>query len=65
MEQNILVLDLKMAFGKLNPEEKKIIQYRYFDDLTQSEISKKMGVTQVKVSREETKILQKLNKMVA
>ena len=59
------ILDLKMAFGKLNPEEKKIIQYRYFDDLTQSEISKKMGVTQVKVSREETKILQKLNKMVA
>lgn len=59
------ILDLKMAISKLNPDEKKIIKYRYYDDLTQSEISKKMGVTQVKVSREETKILEKLNRMVA
>ena len=33
--------------------------------MTQSEASKILGVTQVKVSRDEAKILKKLNQMVA
>jgi len=46
----------------LNEEEKKIIQYRYFDDRTQSDVSLELGMSQVQVSRKESKILQKLKK---
>ncbi|HIT22309.1 MAG TPA: sigma-70 family RNA polymerase sigma factor [Candidatus Scybalousia intestinigallinarum] len=54
------VLDLKQAVADLEEEEKKLITCRYFEDMTQSETSKILGVNQVKVSREETKILKKL-----
>ena len=54
------VLDLKQAVEDLDEEERKLIYCRYFEDMTQSETSKVLGVNQVKVSREETKILKKL-----
>lgn len=44
----------------LNPEEKKIITYRYFGDMTQSETAKALHMTQVMVSRYEKKSLQKM-----
>ena len=54
------VLDLKQAVEDLDEEERRLISCRYFEDMTQSETSKVLGVNQVKVSREETKILKKL-----
>ena len=46
--------------------EKKLIQARYYDDYTQKEVSNILGMSQVQVSRNETKILQKLkNHLVA
>ena len=57
---NIDLLDLKMEINKLSKEEKSIIISRYFEGLTQSEISKKLGISQVQVSRNEAKILKKL-----
>lgn len=60
------LLMLKEAINSLNSEEKEIIESRYFKDLTQSETSKIIGISQVQVSRKEQKILQKINKkMVA
>jgi RNA polymerase sigma-F factor len=41
----------------LNEKEKEIIRMRYFEDKTQTEIAKKMGISQVQVSRLEKKIL--------
>lgn len=58
-------LDLHMALEQLPEEERKIIEMRYFEDKTQSEISKELGTNQVNVSRSETKILQKLRKNIA
>lgn len=55
------LLDLKENLLKLNPEERDIINNRYINDLTQSETSKVMGISQVQVSRKEKKILQKLS----
>ena len=54
------LLDLKIEINKLSKEEKSIIISRYFEGLTQSEISKKLGISQVQVSRNEAKILKKL-----
>lgn len=60
------VMDLKNELDKLPVIEKKIIQARYFDDYTQKEVSSLLGISQVQVSRNEAKILQKLkNHLVA
>ena len=52
------VLDLKAAINDLDSEERNIA--RYYEELTQSETSKQLGISQVQVSRKEAKVLQKL-----
>ena len=60
------MLDLKEAFKYLNVDEKKLLIDRYYNNLTQSEVAKLMGVNQVYVSRLEKKVLTKMkNKMVS
>ena len=54
------ILDLKIAIDDLDEKDRDLILARYFQDLTQSEVSKVMGMSQVQVSRNEAKILQKL-----
>ncbi len=51
---------LKQQLLSLNEIEQKIIQKRYYDDLTQSEIARELGMSQVQVSRSEQKALVKL-----
>ena len=50
-------LAISMALDKLPPQRKKIILLRYFRDYSQSETAAALGLTQVKVSREEKRIL--------
>lgn len=54
------LLDLKEEIKKLDEEDKRIIYSRYYYDMTQSETSKELGISQVQVSRKEAKILKKL-----
>lgn len=54
------ILDLKIALDGLSDDEKNLIISRYFDDLTQTETSRELGISQVQVSRKEGKILEKL-----
>ena len=44
----------------LNETEEKIIKLRYFENRTQTEIAKEIGISQVQVSRLEKKILLKM-----
>ncbi len=53
-------ITVQMALKKLDNSEQTLIKYRYFDNLTQSETAKKLGISQVAVSRSEKKILKKL-----
>lgn len=53
-------IDLQESLNTLNPDERKIIDYRYFKDFTQSETAKVLGMSQVKVSRYEKKSLNKM-----
>lgn len=53
-------LTLKDGINSLPEMEQKILQYRYFEDMTQQETAKKMGKTQVMISRYETKSLKLL-----
>ena len=54
---------LKDMLGKLQPREQKIVILRYFRDMTQGEIARKLGVSQVQVSRLENRILKKLKEL--
>lgn len=56
-------LILKDMLSHLSERERKIIIYRFYRDMTQGEIAEKMGVSQVQISRLETKILDKLKQM--
>lgn len=59
-EINIDYFLLKDSLDKLSEEELKLIKYRYYQDLTQSEIARIFGTNQVNVSRNEQKVLKKL-----
>ena len=51
---------LNTAIEHLDEREKLIVNMRYMEELTQSDVAKKIGVSQVQVSRLEKKILKKL-----
>ncbi len=51
---------LEEGMAELNDDEKEIIKARYFEDLTQSEVAKKLCMTQVMVSRYEKRSLDKM-----
>ena len=55
-------LALKVAVEKLPDRDKKIVEFRYFLGMTQTVTAKKLGMTQVQVSRREKVILQELRK---
>ena len=59
------ILDLREEISKLSEEEKELIKARYYDDKSQQETSKILGMSQVQVSRNETKILTKLRTKLA
>ena len=51
---------LEEMLAKLDKKERQLIYMRYYQDKTQTEIAKVMGVSQVQVSRLEKKILKKM-----
>ena len=55
-------LALHSAIEKLPENHRRLIILRYFRDLSQSETAAILGLTQVKVSREEKKIMEILRK---
>lgn len=54
------ILDLKRELDNLNEYDRNLILKRYGEGLTQSELSKELGINQVKVSRQEKQILTRL-----
>lgn len=58
-------LALSMAMAKLPPLERKILLLRYYRDLSQEKTAHALGLTQVKVSRAEKKILAFLRRELA
>ncbi len=51
---------LKSAMRDFSDTEKALVKYRYFDELSQSETAKRLGVSQMFVSRMERKLLSAL-----
>lgn len=60
-EQDIVMkLSLDVEVRKLEERERLLLHYRYDCSMKQDEIAKRMGISQVQVSRLEKKILEKL-----
>lgn len=53
---------LRMAIEGLSDFHRRLIILRYFRDLSQTETARILGLTQVKVSREEKKIIDRLRR---
>ena len=53
-------LQLKSAIAALPERERKIIFLRYFRDMTQSEVAEVIGVSQVQISRIESRIVTEM-----
>lgn len=59
-QQNVEIIDLKAAIRDLEDRERQIIVLRYFKDMTQQQIAKILGISQVQVSRIEKKVLTRM-----
>ncbi len=57
MTRQIESIALAQVINTLPPDWKKIVLLRYYRDMTQQQVADLMGLTQVKVSREEKKIM--------
>lgn len=55
-------ISLMEALEHLDAKERQIITLRYFQDRTQSDVAKRIGISQVQVSRIEKRILLQLRK---
>ena len=55
-------LALYQCLDQLDEREKKIILLRYFKDMTQTKIADIMGISQVQISRIESRVIDKLRK---
>ncbi len=57
-------LDLQEIIAKLPEKEKKVIQLRFYQDKTQSEIAETIGLSQVQVSRIEKSALKMIRELM-
>ena len=56
---------LREALDRLNERERKILQLRYFEGKTQTEISKEVGISQAQVSRLEKNAIGEIRKQIS
>ena len=55
-------LSIKEALDTLPERERQVIKLRYFQDATQQQVAKILGISQVQVSRIEKKVLLAMRK---
>ncbi|SFE78821.1 RNA polymerase, sigma 37 subunit, RpsB/SigB [Alteribacillus iranensis] len=55
---------LEKAFSVLTDREKEILQFTYFENLSQKETGEKLGISQMHVSRLQRRALQKLRESI-
>lgn len=63
-EQWMTNLSLSEAMARLNPREKYILNRRFFDGKTQTEVADEIGISQAQVSRLEKNALKYMQKYV-
>ena len=53
-------IELDARLDRLDPREREVVYYRFFADLTQQEIGRRIGISQMHVSRLLRGALEKL-----
>ena len=56
--------DLRQAIDSLEPREKAIIYYRFFKDLSQTQVAERLNISQMHVSRLQHKALKRLRELL-
>ena len=64
-ERVINHLLINKLLSELSDKERSLIELRYYHDKTQAQVAKRMGISQVQVSRMEKKVLMKMRKKAA
>ena len=64
-DKAVNIIALKQLIENLKPKERQVIILRYFQDKTQMEVAKAIGVSQVQVSRIEKKVLSALKEALS
>ena len=64
MQSKIRFPFLSEAMQHLNEREKKIVNLRFFEGKTQTEVSTEIGISQAQVSRLEKSALQHMRKFM-
>ncbi len=64
-DDNIDRIMMRMAYDTLEDKEKMIVSMRYMNGNTQAEVARKMGISQVQISRLEKKILLKMKQNIS
>ncbi len=64
MEKDMDLFLIYNAIKKLSKRDKKIVLLRFFRDKTQKEVAQELGVSQVQISRLESKIIEQIKKEV-
>jgi len=62
--RNIVCEQLMKAFAKLSNEERLIIYGLYFDEKSEREVARMMGISQAAIHKRRNRILEKLKKFV-
>jgi RNA polymerase sigma factor (sigma-70 family) len=56
--------DLDQAIEALEPRERAIIIHRFFKDMSQAEVAKQLNISQMHVSRLQTRALNQLKRVM-
>jgi RNA polymerase sigma-B factor len=56
--------DLNQAMEHLEPRERAIISYRFFKDMSQTEVARRLNISQMHVSRLQQKALKRLKELL-
>ena len=63
-DKNFLMIEnrdfVKFCMERLDENEKKFVEYRYYQEMSQKDIANLMGISQMQVSRFERRLLKKL-----
>ena len=63
-ERTVERIDLKNSLSRLEKTERQVLLLRYYKDMTQSQVAKVLGISQVQVSRIERKTLKNMAKFM-
>ena len=62
-EQIVDKIALKEMLSKLDGKKRQVIMFRFFNEMTQEQVAKILGISQVQVCRIEKKVLKELKNM--